>query len=55
VVIVVFLCIIFAVEEPTQGPIALAIIVALVGLVVIVGLFFAFKYLMDSTPPDEGG
>jgi hypothetical protein len=55
VVIVVFLFIVFAVEEPTQGPIALATIVALVGLVVIVGLFFVFKYLMDSTPPDDDG
>jgi hypothetical protein len=39
VVIVVFLFMVFAVEEPTQGTIALAIIVALVGLAVIVGLF----------------
>jgi hypothetical protein len=55
VVLVVFLGVIFAIEEPTQATIALAVIVALVGLVVIVGLFFAFKYLMDSTPPDDGG
>lgn len=55
VVIVVFLFIVFAVEAPNQATIALAVIVALVGLVVIVGLFFASKYFMDSAPPDDDG